>query len=250
MQASIAKYLAQKQLQRSSDSGHKLTDSALPMSKPTASVAPVVYKDMEVSPAPALPLLNSDPVQKACVATSAHATADFLDCDDDKQQNSNSLLNGEQKSALNVTALQDDRVNSGSEWVLDTSARSSVSLLLNHIASNVNGGNNSSSASTVNGDVDMLEVQNSGGLEVQKQELGSLQRSRSNSIDSVSSPCVGAAGSQWFSGDNINGDKISGIDGCKNVVINTVNSSTVVTKILPGKPQPAKVKHFSCLTLI
>ncbi|BFZ04666.1 hypothetical protein BsWGS_07705 [Bradybaena similaris] len=244
MQASIAKFLAQKQLQRTSDSGNKLLDSSTPTaSKPTASVAPVVYKDAELSFSPALQSLHSDFAQKQTPVSGvslANTSAEPFDCDISKQHNANCLLNGEQKSTSNGTYFQDEKFSSGPNWVLDTSARNSVSLLSNHVTNNVNNNsNNSVGIPTMNGIMDVLDITVPNSVEVPKPE--SLLRSRSNSVDSLS-PSTGSYGNQWYGGDMVSSDRSNNnLDNCKNIVINALSNSAVVTRVLPGKPQPAKV---------
>ncbi|CAG5117060.1 unnamed protein product, partial [Candidula unifasciata] len=237
MQASIAKFLAQKQLQRLSDSGSKLLDPSTPAaSKPTASVAPVVHTDAEPSFSSTSQLLHLDPGQKQTrVVSSANTSTELLDCDNNKQ-NSNSLLNGERKSTPNGSYFQDDKFSSYPNWVSDPAARSSVSLLSNYVTNNVS--NNTASTPTMNGVMDVLDFPVSNNVEVPKSE--SLLRSRSNSVDSLSP--AGSFGNPWFSGDTANSDRSNNnIDSCKNIVISALNNGTAVTKVLSGKPHPAKV---------
>ncbi|XP_050409401.1 PHD finger protein 12 [Patella vulgata] len=81
LQTSIAKLLAQKQLQKSGDS---MKTSDTPLSKPTASVAPVVQKDSETSD----PLFNSK-------------SSDFTDCERILLNGATQCLTGGQDSLFN-----------------------------------------------------------------------------------------------------------------------------------------------------
>lgn len=200
MQASIAKYLAQKQLEKTAE-GPRSCEVTTINSKPTASVAPVVHKEVEEE------TLQSD------------LFLELADCDTSKQQ----IPNGELVS--NSTTSVADKSSSLSPWPPENMARGVVSLLPNNISH--------SFVSSPKGDADSIQSSNDRKLE----EMGVVSRARSNSADSIPSPSTSVGRPLWMAGDSLNGDCSSKNSGSKNIVINANN----VTKVLPGKPQPAKV---------
>ncbi|XP_059143694.1 PHD finger protein 12-like [Physella acuta] len=203
MQASIAKYLAQKQIEKTAD-GTRSCEVTTMNSKPTASVAPVVHKEVEQE------TVNSD------------LFLELADCDRSKQQ----IYNGELTSNSPNTVA--DKNSSLSPWPPENLTGGVVSLLPNNIRH--------SFVSSPKGDADSIESSNGRQLE----EMG--VRARSNSADSIPSPSSPALGRPlWMAGDNFIGDCSSKNSGSKNIVINAIKNSGVVTKVLPGKPQPAKV---------
>ncbi|RUS80687.1 hypothetical protein EGW08_011553 [Elysia chlorotica] len=235
MQGSIAKYLAQKQIQKSSDT-LRLSDLTPIIGKPTASVAPVMQKESE-SNLPGLSLLSGDeqkssPFMSSSSSSSSSSSTNTAiespDCDTNCKQptpTSGPLLNGDQKPS---SAAIDSKYN-GSSRTMDTPLRGAVSLLpsnLNNI--NTSGGNN---FSTLNGDVDMeADIQPASSNNVHGYPF--TARGRSNSMDSLPSPQTPGL---WGDTENAN------INGGSKNIFNTLGKSTAVSKIFSGKSQTATV---------
>ncbi|CAL1529906.1 unnamed protein product [Lymnaea stagnalis] len=235
MQASIAKYLAQKQIQKSSDSS-RITDFATITSKPTASVAPVVQKEIEL-----LSTGSNDPDQKSVSISPNNFASESLDCNRSKHHNSTSMITDEAKSICNNSSSAVDKNGS---LQMDAPNRGTVSLLANNIASN--NMNNSNTFSSISGDVEMSDFLQSKCAEVAPEELGSSLRVRSNSVDSIpsssSSSSILRPLRMGCDSNSVNGESSSSKScGSKNIIINAIKNNSVVTKVLSGKPQPAKV---------
>ncbi|GFO43226.1 PHD finger protein 12 [Plakobranchus ocellatus] len=252
MQASIAKYLAQKQIQKSSD-GLRFSDLAHAIGKPTASVAPVMQKEPESSLA-GLTLPSEDgqkcsPSLSSSSSSSSSSTNTAIespDCDTNTKQQISTAgphINGDQRPLCNNssnTTSSDTKMNSGSR-TLDTPVRGAVSLL----PSNLNNINNSNCAtisggsnfSALNGDIDMDMDSQSAGSNNTQGYLPSVVRGRSNSVDSIPSPHTPGGGgmSIWVDGENVN------LNGGSKSILNTFNKNPVTSKTLVGKPQTATV---------
>ncbi|KAH9502835.1 PHD finger protein 12 [Bulinus truncatus] len=216
MQASIAKYLAHRQIKKFSENNH-ITDGSF-TTKPTASVAPVVQKDTDQNLA--------EQKHDFTLPVSNNSVLESTDCDN-KQQNVNSE-NNSGFNCLNNSAV--DRKN-GSLQILtvDIPNRGIVSLLPN----NVSGSNITSPQE----DSDLHSPLTSNGTDRFQEDSGLLLRGRSNSVDS-SSLCRPL----WIGGDSIsvNGDVNSNKNcGSKNLV-NSAVKRNLLSKVFSGKNQPAK----------
>ncbi|XP_033748220.1 PHD finger protein 12-like [Pecten maximus] len=201
LQTSIAKHLAQQQIQKSSDGSSRLSETSKP-EKPTASVQPVVQRD------------SAEQESSSSVGQS---------CDIDKL----SALDGD-RTLLNGPVSQDG-VSNGP---LDVNRGGAISLLnppgFSSSGQIVGSGSNSSS---LNGDVEMTDVSNVKGTT--SSDSPAVIKSRSNSTDSPSIVRV-----NWSSGDK-QSVAVSSATGVttpsgKNIVISAINKSnnTVVTKVL------------------
>lgn len=203
LQTSIAKHLAQQQIQRSSDSKSRVGDTTKP-EKPTASVQPVVQRD---------------------ITEQDSASSLGQSCDSDKL----SVIDGE-RTLVNGPVCQDG-VSNGP---LDVSRGGAISLL-NPPGFSTNSAAQSSSSSSVNGDVEMVDVS---GVK----DSPAVIKSRSNSTDSPSIVRV-----NWSSGDKQSSSSSSSTGvttpSGKNIVISAINKSnnTVVTKVLGPNSQAGKL---------
>ena len=241
MQASIAKYLAQKQIQKSSD-GLCLSDLAQVIGKPTASVAPVMQKEQESTLTglslptedgqKSSPLLSSS--SSSSSSSSTNTAIESPDCDTHaKQQTSTQgpLLNGDQKPLCNnnSSGASTDNKYSSSCRTLDTPVRGAVSLL----PSNLTNINNSSGGnfSTLNGDVDM-EMDSQPASSNNMHCFPSIVRGRSNSVDSLPSPQTPGV---WGDTENAN------VNGGSKNIYSAFSKSSAVSQVFTGKPQTAKV---------
>ncbi|GFS14103.1 PHD finger protein 12, partial [Elysia marginata] len=243
MQGSIAKYLAQKQIQKSSD-GLRLSDLTPIIGKPTASVAPVMQREPD-STLTGLSLPSEDGQKSSphlssssSSSSSTNTAIESPDCDTNCRQQMSTpgpLLNGDQKLVCtnSIGASMDNKYN-GSSRTLDTPLRGAVSLLpsnLNNI-SNSSGSNSISGSnfSTLNGEVDMeLDSQ---PVNNNVQGYPPSARVRSNSVDSPPSPLTPGV---WGDAEN------ASVNGSSKNIYNALNKSSVVAKVLSGIPQTAKV---------
>ena len=225
MQSSVAKFMAQRQLQKT----FRNSDSLNAIQKPTASVAPVVQKDSESS-LQLSPMSNCDNLSdcsKSSTSSTSTATAlEFPDCDNKSfhQQNSNSLYN-------------EDKVNS----ILDISERSKssqnkpgqFSLLTNNSTGRITGNkiNNTGDIPSVNGEVFQSDVDLQEEDKIQNSEA--VLRLRNTSGDSVPSP----TNKCWDREHMVNGrTETNG----KGVVIN----QNCIGKVMQANPPPVKVGTF------
>lgn len=229
LQTSIAKHMTQKQLQKTSSPGSKLGDSnkieACSTAKPTASVAPVVQRD-----------LDSSACSTVSSADSATKTAD-------------SVVNTEGVSSVGdgKGSAIPDSVNGPHELVFSSGNKSgAISLLHGNLGS-------SSGSGALNGDAEVLDVQ--------KAKVEAAVRTRSSSADAapgtpgvikVSRASTDKPGSQAVT---ISGQPVPNAGSAcqaglpvpssqqqlqtpqgKNILISTINkaNNTVVTKVLPS----------------
>ncbi|KAI8782938.1 PHD finger protein 12 isoform X1 [Biomphalaria glabrata] len=219
MQASIAKYLAQKQIKRSSEN-NRISEMTITVgtSKPTASVAPVVQKETDQ--------VEAEHKTEAILSNNSN-----IDCDRDKQLNSTVPPCTEHISVFNnlTCAATDVKNNSLQILTLDIPSRGIVSLLPNNLV----GGSNMSSPQELSPN----QLAASCTERAVPEDAVSVLRGRSNSVDS-SSLCRPL----WSGGDNnlnVNGDINSNTNCGSKLLVNSAIQNN--SKCISGRSQPAKV---------
>ncbi|XP_067649895.1 PHD finger protein 12-like [Haliotis asinina] len=198
LQTSIAKFLAQKQLQKSSDSAKSDSGGRCEHGKPTASVAPVIHRE-------------TDNAQCSLAAGDAQPSHTFKDSNDCDRTNS---LNGS-----GLTSPQETLPNGPFE----IGKGAAISLL--------HGGTAATSSSTMNGEMEYADVQKTKPDAV-------VIRTRSNSADSASPNVVKVTwpcGEKQVSGGvtNTQGKNIL-ISAINKVTKVLPNSSQVGKVVLPA----------------
>lgn len=274
MQASITKYLTQKQFKKSI--GTKSSESIV-TSKPTASVAPVVHRDPDSSssgsssPLPCTALSLSSTATSSTVSISSGSllqatstslktvplplpsaqpttNASYADSSDssvcDIKQTCINMQNGDEEEMSSSNFQMEENTSSVAyPGLSDINARGPVSLLTNSVASRH--AVLPPYPSSINGDASAFPEAS--------QILGSTydlskstEQVRTN-MDSAMphSPSTTVANAVWsYESDPTQGSTSSG-NGNKNVLFSTLNkanASMLVSKVVPGTaPQTAKV---------
>ena len=214
MQTSVAKFMAQRQLQKTFDA--KGLDSLI-MHKPTASVAPVIQKETESNPPRNIsPLLSNDRPESCKLSSSSSSSStttasELSDCDSklNLKPNSNLLLNG--------TNFDSNKTSNSFSLLHNSSAGKKSNSILGSICVE---------QSLLNGDLD--DFNNS---EENQMAADNHIRPRNNSGDSIPTPPEISDTGDFT---NVNGDS-SG----KSIVINTFNKSS---KPNNGISQKSKVR--------
>lgn len=237
LQSSIAKFMAQKQLQSNSFLGQGVdpcrnADSSI-ATKPTASVAPVIHCGESDLSMMALEHPSPENVQKM--------TDSLMDCENTAGDDSPACDGlGSSASKGSLQLVHENSQNGPGEPLPSPSNRSSAVSLLHGNLCNSSGGGVSSDA----------EV-----LDIQKARVDVAARTRSNSADAAVTT-AGIIKVSWPSGERTGNQSTSSMAGQqsskanvlmpsgvsvqqqqgKNIVISTINktNNTVVTKVLPG----------------